>query len=172
LIKKTPATLLIDDEGSLFITFRMGLVNETQDLAIELLDAQGKVQKALPYSIVEELSGGKERDIRVQIPEQTSVLRVSLVATPMGREVVGFVSFAPEGEDVVVPLPEPIDDGPSDDSAISIYENAGNDEITGVNDEDRGKVLLFLSIAGGILLVVGGVAGVVYLRKKKSGESK
>ena len=170
LIKKTPATLLIDDAGSVFITFRMGLVDESQDVAVELLDAQGKVKESLPYSIVADNTEDNTRDIRVKVPDEKAVLRVSLLAIPMGREVVGFVSFATEGGEGLVALPEPIDDGAADDSALSIYENANNDEITGVDDADRGKVLLFLGIAGGLLVVIGGVAAVVYFRKKKSAE--
>ena len=168
LVKKTPATLLVDAQGSTFITFRLGLVQESKDLAIELLDAQGKAKEAVPYSIVAEQPDENTQDIRIKVPGIDSVLRVSLISIPMGREVVGFVSFAPEG--ALVDLPTIEDD--VDDSAISIYENAGNDEVTGVSDEARGQLLMFLGVAGGILFLIGGAAGVVYLRKKKSGESK
>jgi len=171
LIKSTPASLLIDDEGSAFITFRVGLVKESQDLVIELLNPDGKVKESLPYSIVSDNVDDNTRDIRVKVPDQNVFLRVSLMAIPMGREVIGFVSFAAEGEAGIVPLPAPIDDVVDDGSALSIYENANNDEITGVDDATRGQLLLFLGIAAGLLLVIGGVAAVVYFRKKKSAES-
>jgi ABC-type antimicrobial peptide transport system permease subunit len=167
LVKKTPATLLTDAEGSLFITFRVGLVLESQDFRIELLDNEGAVKEAVPYSIVAEQPDENTRDLRIKVPSQNSILRISLVSIPMGREVVGFLAFAPEGEAVAVPLAEQ----EVDDSAISIYENANNDEVKGVDEQTRGSLLLFLGVAAGTLLVIGSVAGIVYLRKKKSGES-
>ena len=169
LIKKTPALMLKDAEGSVFITFRVGLVAESKDFAIELLDAQGKAKGAVPYSIVAEQPDQNTQDLRIKVPSIDSILRVSLISIPMGREVVGFVTFAPEGEAVTIPTAEGEE---VDDSAISIYENAGNDEISGVSDEARGPLLIFLAIAGGLLLVGGGVAGIIYVRKKKANESK
>lgn len=166
LILKTPSTLLTDDAGGLFITFRVGLVQESKDLAIELLDASGKVKEALPYSVVAEQNDENTRDIRVKVPASDSVLRISLVSIPMGREVVGFASFAPEGEVVAAPVtgdPEKVDD-----SALSVYENTKNDEVKGVSAQARTKILVFLGITVGLLLVVGGVVGVVYLRKRKT----
>jgi hypothetical protein len=167
LILKTPASLLIDAEGSVFITFRVGLVKESQDFRLELLDTQGKATKAIPYNIVAEQPDENTQDIQIKVPDQNAVLRVSLVSIPMGREVVGFVAFAPEGEAIAVPLAEQ----DVDDSAISIYENTNSDEVTGIADEDRGQLLTFLGVAAGILLVIGVAAGVAYLRKKKMTES-
>jgi len=169
LIKKTPTMMLVDAEGSVFITFRVGLVAESLDFAIELLDGQGKVKAPVPYSIVAEQPDENTQDIRVKVPDENAVLRISLVSIPMGREVVGFTAFAPEGTAVAVPIAE--DTGEIDDEAISIYENKNNDELVAISDEDRGQVLTFLGVAGGILLVIAAVAGVVYLRKKKTGES-
>jgi hypothetical protein len=170
LIKKTPTTMLVDAEGSVFITFRVGLVAESLDFAIELLDGQGKVKEPVPYSIVAEQPDENTQDIRIKVPDENVVLRISLVSIPMSREVVGFASFAPEGTAVAVPIAE--GDFEVDDEALSIYENKNNDEPVGINDEDRGQVLMFLGVAGGLLLAIGVVAGVVYLRKKKSSESK
>ena len=166
LVLRTPAVLLVDAEGSTFITFRVGLVAESLDFALELLDDQGKAAGAVPYSIVAEHPEDNTQDIRIKVPSVDSMLRVSLVSIPMGREVVGFVQFAPEGEVVDIPVAEV----EVDDEAISIYENAGNDEIVGVNEEDRGQLLMFLGVAGGILLALGAVAGLMALRKKKSGD--
>jgi len=164
LVKKTPATLLVDDKGSTFITFRVGLVKESKDFAVELLDAQGKVKEAVPYSIVADQPDADTQDLRIKVPNKDVVLRVSLISIPMGREVVGFVSFAAEGETVTVPTAKE----KVDDSAISIYKNANNDKVTGVTGAARGKLLTFLGITGGILVLVAGAAFIMYLRKKKS----
>jgi len=164
LVLKTPASLLVDDKGSTFITFRVGLVDQSKDFAVELLDSKGKVKEPVPYSIVAKQSDKNTEDLRIKVPSKDAVLRVSLVSIPMGREVVGFVTFAAEGEDVTAPKVEE----KVDDSAISVYKNSDNDKVTGVSGADRGKLLLFLGIAAGILLVIGGVAAIVYLRNKKS----
>jgi len=171
LIKKTPATLLVDVEGKTFITIRVGLVAETVagTFALELLDADGKASGAVPFNIIAEQKDDNTHDIQFVVPSVDSVLRVSLVSIPMGREVVGFIQFAPEGELVTIPTAE---EGDVDDSAISIYENANNDEIIGVSEEDRGPLLMFLAIAAGSLVVIGGIAFVMSARKKKSSESK
>ena len=169
LIMDTPATLLIDSEGSVFFTFRIGLVEESADLAIELLGADGQATQTLPYSIVEDLPEDNMRDIRIMIPDgdRDPTLRISLVSIPMGREVICFATFAPAGEAVEVPVAEGL--GNADDDAIVIAE--APDEIVGIDDEDRGQVLLFLGIAGGILLVMGAIAGVMmFLRKKNADE--
>jgi len=163
LIMKTPTTLLVDAEGSTFITFRAGLVAETQDFALELLNPDGSVKEALPYNIIAEQPENNTRDIQVQVPGIDAVLRVSLVSIPMGREVVGFISFAPEGEVVEIPTAETEE---VDDSALTIQENSQNEGATGVADEDRGPLLTFLGVAGGLLFVVGAVAVVIHLRKK------
>ncbi|MCL2024852.1 MAG: hypothetical protein FWG78_03645 [Coriobacteriia bacterium] len=163
LIMKTPATLLIDNEGSVFITFRVGLVAESRDFAIELLDAQGRAVEAIPYRIVAEQPDDNTQDLQIKVPSKDAVLRVSLISIPMGREVVGFVHFAPEGEAVAVPLAEE----EVDDEAISIFENANNDEVAGVSDEARGPLLIFLGVAGGLLLVIGVVVGITYFLKRK-----
>ncbi|MCL2680780.1 MAG: hypothetical protein FWF11_04875 [Coriobacteriia bacterium] len=168
LVMKTPATLLVDSEGSIFITFRVGLVAESIDLAIQLLDSQGQVVETLPYSIVEDHPDDNTRDIRIKVPHKDPVLRISLISIPMGREVVCFATFAPEGEAVAIPLAEITED---DDSAISIFENSANDEITGIADEDRGQILSFLAIAAALLVVIGGAAGVIAVRKKKAAAS-
>jgi len=168
LILKTPTTLLVDAEGSTFITFRAGLVTESQDFALELLNADGTVKEALPYNIVAEQPTENTRDIQVQVPGIDAVLRVSLVSIPMGREVVGFISFAPEGEVVEIPTAETQE---VDDSAITIQENAQNDQITGVAEQDRGPLLTFLGIAGGLLAVIGAGAVIMHLRKQKHHEN-
>ena len=164
LVKKTPTTLLVDNEGSTFITFRVGLVKESKDFAIELLDGKGKVKEAVPYSIVATQPDADTQDLRIKVPSQDAVLRVSLISIPMGREVVGFVKFAPEGETVTVPTTKE----ETDNAAISIYQNSNNDKITGVSQQNRGKLLTFLGIAAGILLLIGAAAAIVYVRKKKS----
>ena len=166
LILKTPATLLVDAEGTIFITFRVGLVEESKDFMIELLDEKGAVKKTLPYNIVAEQSEKNTQDLQISVPSADSVLRISLISIPMGREVVGFLWFAPEGEAVEVPVAETGNE--VNDDALSIYENASNDGVTGVADENRGQLLTFLGVAGGILLFIAGVAVVVALRKKKS----
>jgi len=166
LIMRTPATLLVDSEGSTFITFRIGLVEESQDLIVELLDSQGQAAETLPYSIVEEHPDDNARDIRVMVPDEDPVLRISLISIPMGREVVCFASFAPEGEAVEIPIAEISDE--LDDDAIAIFENSANDEVVGVADEDRGQLLTFLAFAGGFLLVIAAVAVIVTVVKKKA----
>ena len=171
LIKKTPTTLLIDDKGSTFITFRVGLVAESKDFAIELLDDTGKVKEPVPYSIVAEQKDADTEDLRIKVPSKDAVLRVSLVSIPMGREVVGFVKFAAEGEKVTAPTATGSSQEATDDSAISIYKNSENDKVTGVSKQNRGKLLVFLASAAGIIIVIGAGAAVVYLRKKKSRES-
>jgi len=165
LILKTPATLLVDAEGTIFITFRVGLVEESKDFRIELLDENGAVKKAVPYNIIAEQPEKNTQDLQISVPSADSILRVSLISIPMGREVVGFLWFALEGEAVEIPVAET--ENEVDDTAISIYENTGNDEVTGVADEDRGRLLTFLGIAGGVLLFIAGIAVVVALRKKK-----
>jgi hypothetical protein len=172
LIMKEPASMLIDQAGNTFITFRMGLVVESVDLAIQLIDDNGQVIDSIPYNIAEEFPDDNERDIVVMLPSAERVLRVSLVATPMGREVVCFVSFAPAGEAVEVPTAEPSigEDLTQDDSAISVFENSTNDEVQGVSDEARGPMLTFLAVAGGALVVIGAIAAIVYFRKKSAAE--
>lgn len=165
LIMKTPTTLLIDAEGTTFITFRVGLVAESQDFMIELLDANGTVEKAVPFNIVAEQPDENTQDLQISVPSVDSILRVSLVSIPMGREVVGFIQFAPEGEVVEIPTVEVEEE--IDDEAISIHENSNNDEVTGVAEEDRGQLLTFLGIAGGVILFIAAAAGVSILRKKK-----
>ena len=166
LILKTPATLLIDAEGTTFITFRVGLVQESKDFRIELLDANGAVTKAVAYNIVAEQPDKNTQDLQISVPSADSILRISLVSIPMGREVVGFLWFAPEGEAVEIPVAE-TENGVNDE-ALSIYENTSNDTVTGVADEDRGSLLTFLGIAGGILLLIAVIAVVAARRKKKS----
>ena len=166
LILKTPAMLLVDAEGTIFITFRVGLVEESKDFMIELLDESGAVKKAVPYNIVAEQPEKNTQDLQISVPSADSVLRISLVSVPMGREVVGFLWFVPEGESVEIPVAE--NENVVDDEAISIYENTSNDGVTGVAEENRGQLLTFLGIAGGILLFIAGVAAVVAFRKKKS----
>jgi len=168
LIMKTPTTLLVDAEGSTFITFRVGLVAESQDFAIELLNADGSVKEAVPYNIIAEQPENNTQDLQIQVPGIDSVLRISLVSKPMGREVVGFVSFAPEGEAVEIPAAA---NQEVDDEAISIYENTQNEEVTGVADDDRGPLMTFLGIAGGLLLIGGAAAVVMHLRKQKQHEN-
>jgi len=166
LIMQTPATLLVDSEGSIFITFRVGLVEESQDLVIQLLNADGQAVETLPYSIVENHEHDNTRDIRIMVPDKNPILRVSLVSIPMGREVVCFVNFAPEGEIVAVPIPAA--ESELDDDAIAIFEHSADDEIAGIAEEDRGQVLMFLAIAAGILAVMGIAGAVMFLRKKKT----
>jgi len=168
LILRTPATLLTDSEGSIFITFRIGLVEESQDLIIQLLDDQGSPTRSIPYSIVEDFPNDNTRDIRIMVPDADPILRISLVSIPMGREVVCFATFAPEGEAVEVPIAEPV--GEVDDTAIVIQEV--DDEIQGIAEEDRGQVIAFLAIAGGILAVLAVIAVVVAARKKKAPSGK
>jgi len=166
LILKTPATLLVDAQGTIFITFRVGLVEESKDFRIELLDENGAVIKAVPYNIVAEQPDKNTQDLQISVPSADSILRISLVSIPMGREVVGFLWFAPEGEAVEIPVAE-TENGVNDE-ALSIYENTSNDTVTGVADEDRGSLLTFLGIAGGILLLIAVIAVVAARRKKKS----
>jgi|GEM_PF-915280 len=166
LIMRTPAILLVDSEGSIFITFRVGLVAESQDLRIQLLDAQGQAETTLPYSIVENHVDDNTQDIRIMVPDRSPTLRVSLVSIPMGREVVCFATFAPEGEAVEVPIAEI--SGEVDDDAIVIQE--AGDEIVGVADEEREQIVSFLAIAGGILVGIAIVAVIVAARKRKEME--
>ncbi|MCL2529468.1 MAG: hypothetical protein FWE41_03955 [Coriobacteriia bacterium] len=168
LILKTPATLLIDAEGTVFITFRVGLVEESKDFRIELLDENGAVKKAVPYNIVAEQPDKNTQDLQISVPSVDSILRVSLVSIPMGREVVGFLQFAPEGEAVEIPVAEI--DNEVNDEALSIYANTGNDGVTGVADEDRGPLLTFLGIAGAILFFIVGIAIIATLRKKQKSQ--
>ena len=163
LILRTPATLLTDSEGSIFITFRIGLVEESQDLIIQLLDDQGNPSRSIPYSIVEDFPDDNTRDIRIMVPDADPTLRISLVSIPMGREVVCFATFAPEGEVVAVPIADEVE---LDDTAIVIQE--ADDEIRGVAEEDRGQVLTFLAIAGGTLVAIALIAVFVATRKKKA----
>ncbi|MCL2818594.1 MAG: hypothetical protein FWD41_02560 [Actinomycetia bacterium] len=167
LVMSTPANLLVDDEGNTFITFRIGLVVETQEdsFIIELLDDAGAVKESLPYSIVSDNQADNTRDLQVQVPSVDAILRVSLVSIPMGREVVGFISFAPEGDAVEIPVAQ---EQEVDDTPISIYENTANEEVTGVAEEDRGPLLTFLAIAGSLIVLVGGVAAINALRKKNA----
>jgi hypothetical protein len=162
LMKASPATLITDDEGSLFVTMRVGLVQESQGFSLELLGADGSVTEAVPYNIVAEQKDANTQDIQFKIPRLDSVLRVSLVSIPMGREVVGFVQFAPEGELIEIPTAEV----EVDDETISIYENAGNDEVTGIDEEARGPLLMFLGAAVGAIALIGGFAAFSHFRKK------
>ena len=166
LIMATPATLLVDSEGSIFITFRVGLVAESQDLRIQLLDSQGQAEQTLPYSIVENHPDDNTQDIRIMVPDRNPTLRISLVSIPMGREVVCFTTFAPEGEAVEVPIAEIT--GEVDDDAIVIQE--AGDEVVGVADEDREQIIVFLAVAGGILAGIAILAVFVAMRKKKEME--
>ena len=169
LVKKHPAEMLIDLEGTVFFTFRMGLVEETANLAIELLGDDGQAIESLPFSIVEEFPEDNERDIRISTPTEDPILRISLVATPMGREVICFATFAEYGEVVEIPVvdtSETIDD----DAAITIVEASPDDEIVGVSDEARDNVLMFLAVAAGILLVLAGIGAYSFLKKKKEAE--
>jgi hypothetical protein len=168
LIMKTPATMLVDAEGSVFITFRVGLVSESQDFALELLDNDGASKEAVPFNIVAEDPDNNTQDLQTKAPGIDAVLRVSLVSKPMGREVVGFISFAAEGEAVEIPVAA---DQEVDDEAISIYENTANEEVAGVSEQDRGPLLAFLGIAGGLLLAAGIAVALSTLRKKRSPES-
>ena len=170
LIKKTPAEMLVDLEGTIFFTFRMGLVEESANLAIELLDDDGQAIKSLPFSIVEEFPENNERDIRISTPTEDPILRISLVATPMGREVVCFATFAEYGETVEIPVAE-IDETIDDGAAITIVEASPEDEALGVSDEVRDNVLMFLAVAAGILLVLAGVGIYSFLKKKKEVET-
>ena len=165
LVMQSPATKLIDAEGSIFITFRIGLVAESQDLAVELLDEAGQVERSLPFSIVEDFPDDNMRDIRIMVPTENPTLRISLLSIPMGREVICFTTFAPEGEAVAIPIAEDL--GEVDDSAITIVEADPQEEALGIAEEDRGQVLTFLAIAGGLLLVIVAVAVIVAMRKKK-----
>ena len=171
LIKKHPAEMLIDLEGTIFFTFRMGLVEESANLAIELLGEDGQAIESLPFSIVEEFPENNERDIRISTPTKDPILRISLVATPMGREVICFATFAEYGEAVEIPIAE-IDEAIDDDAAITIVEAVPYDEVLGVSDEARDNVLMFLAVVGGILLLVlVGVGAFSFLKKKKEAES-
>ena len=170
LVKKHPAEMLIDLEGTIFFTFRMGLVEESANLAIELLGEDGQAIESLPFSIVEEFPENNERDIRISTPTTDPILRISLVATPMGREVICFATFAEYGEAVQIPIAE-IGETADDDAAITIVEAAPYDEVLGVSDEIRDNVLVFLAVAGGILLVLVGVGVLSFLKKKKEAEN-
>ena len=154
--------MLIDAEDNIFVTFRIGLVEESRDLIIELLAADGSVDRTIPYSIVENHPGQNTRDIRINVPDEHPVLRISLVSIPMGREVVCFASFALEGEAVETPIAEISAD--LDDSALVIQE--ADDDPVGIAEEDRGQVLTFLAIAAGVLVVVA-VAAVIVSKTRK-----
>ena len=171
LVKKHPAEMLVDLEGTIFFTFRMGLVEESANLAIELLGEDGQAIESLPFSIVEEFPENNERDIRISTPTKDPILRISLVATPMGREVICFATFAEYGEAVEIPTVD-ADETIDDDAAITIVEAAPYDEVLGVSDEARDNVLMFLAVAGGILLLVlVGVGAFSFLKKKKEAEN-
>jgi len=167
LVLATPASLLVDAEGSIFITFRVGLVAESQDLIVQLLNADGTVDRTLPYSIVENHPDENTQDIRIMVPDREPTLRISLVSIPMGREVVCFATFAPEGEAVEVPIAEI--GGEVDDTAIVIH--TAGDEHAGIAEEDRDTALNFLAFAGGFLVLAGAGAAVAFLRKKKSDDA-
>ena len=164
LVLKTPATLLVDAEGNIFITFRVGLVEESQDLIIQLLGPDGSPDRTLPYTIVENHPGQNTQDIRINVPTVDPVLRISLVSIPMGREVVCFASFAPEGEVAEVPTADIA--GEVDDTAIVIQE--ASDDPVGIADEDRAGVLTFLAIAAGVLVAVVAIAFIVTKARKKT----
>lgn len=168
LILRTPAEMLIDAEDNIFITFRVGLVEESQDLIIQLLDADGNPDRTLPYSIVENLPDLNARDIRINVPDEHPVLRISLVSIPMGREVVCFASFALEGAEVDTPIAEITSE--VDDTAIVIQE--AGDEPIGIADEDRVTLLHFLGLAGGIVVGLALVAVVAAVVKKKKAAGK
>lgn len=167
LIMRTPATKLVDSEGSIFITFRVGLVAESQDLAVELLDEQGSPARSIPYSIIEDFPEDNTRDIRIMVPDPDPMLRISLISIPMGREVICFTTFAPAGEAVEVPTAELPDE--VDDTAIVIQE--AGDDVIGIAEENRGQVITFLAIVGGVLGVIALVAVLVAVRKKKPTET-
>jgi len=163
---KAPATLLIDDAGNVFFTFRVGLVDQFDDLRVEILDAAGKVKEPVAYSIVSEDKAAHERELRVQVPGEDFVLRASLYALPMDREVVFFLTCTKEGEARPIAI-VPADDSPENPDGITAYDFGSQEQTaTAISDAARQKLLLFLGIAGGAIVVIAGVGFVIYRRKK------
>lgn len=180
---KDRALVEIDSSGDVFVTLRIGLIDQINGVSVECSSDGGESFSAVESMEMQrdtshgEASPDNTVDVRFRAPSESCVMRLKLDVIPMGREVVYFAQLSDFADGNLAGFVQTVDSGsvdrgdavdggaPSTSSAAAPQGSSASSGVTGYdadgNDVTGGAQVEPLD--GSQIIVIVGVAAAVVL---------